>query len=209
MKLYWCNTPNPQKARLGICELGLTPEIVSIDLFKGEHQSPEFAKVNPNKRLPVIDDDGFILWESNAILEYLGEREGKLWPKDIRGKANALRWMFFEAAHVTPAVAMRVRNILVAPKVGRKPDMGEVARADAALPPLLAVLDQNLTKSKWMAGDEFTLADCTYAPMFNTLRMAKFDLSPYPAALKYLAAWRERPSWAACGIPEFERAFSV
>src|SRR5262245_3177100 len=100
MKLYSTFSLNPQKVLFALKELGLAAEIVEIDVFRGEQRTEQFTNLNPMQKLPVLDDDGFVLWESNAILAYLGEREGKLWPSDRRGRADAMRWLFFEARHL-------------------------------------------------------------------------------------------------------------
>src|ERR1019366_9775634 len=85
--------------------LGLECEIHLVDLFKGDQYKPEFAALNPNKKMPVLDDDGFVLWESNAILQYLALKkpESGLWPADSKGQADVLRWLLWEAAHWSPA----------------------------------------------------------------------------------------------------------
>jgi len=78
MKLYYFPSPNPQKVRFALLELGLPCDIVPIDLTKGEHRTPEFLALNPYGRVPVLTDGTVTLWESHAILAYLGEKTGQL-----------------------------------------------------------------------------------------------------------------------------------
>ena len=90
MKLYHFPSPNPQKVTFALQELGLDSEIVPVDLAKGEHREPTFLAHNPFGRVPVLVDDGLILPESHAILAYLGEKTGRLWPNSAAGRADAL-----------------------------------------------------------------------------------------------------------------------
>ena len=91
MKLYWFWSFNPQKVRLALHELGVAHDLVAVDLFRGQQRHPDFARLNPNNKVPVLEDGETVLWESNAIVAYLGEREGRLWPRDAAGRADALR----------------------------------------------------------------------------------------------------------------------
>ncbi len=79
-------------------------EIVLVDLFKGEQRAPGYAALNPNMRMPVLEDGDYKLWESNAILQYLAAKkpESGLWPADIRGQADVARWCNWESAHWSP-----------------------------------------------------------------------------------------------------------
>src|SRR6266545_30339 len=102
MKLYHFPSPNPQKVRFALLELGLECEIVPVDLIKREQRTPEFLALNPYGRVPVLTDGALTLWESHAILAYLGEKTGRLWPTSAAGRADALRWLFFLSGHLAP-----------------------------------------------------------------------------------------------------------
>src|SRR5262244_4617501 len=111
MKLY--HFPNPQKVTFALLELGLDCKQIPVDLAKGEQREPEFLAVNPAGRVPVLVDDGVTLTESQAILAYLGDNSGRLWPASAAGRAQALQWLFFLSQHVMPAageVALRIRS---------------------------------------------------------------------------------------------------
>src|SRR5262245_57895970 len=102
MKLYWSWFINPQKVRLALNELGLAHEIVPRRLLQGEQRKPEFLALNPNGKAPVLQDGNMTLWESNAILVYLGERKrGCGRPPQ---PAEALRWLFFESCHLADPI---------------------------------------------------------------------------------------------------------
>ena len=113
MKLYHFPSPNPQKVTFALKELGLDCEIIPVDLAKGEQKAPAFLAVNPAGRVPVLIDDGETLTESQAILAYLGDKTGRLWPVSVAGRAQALQWLFFLSQHVMPAageLALRIRS---------------------------------------------------------------------------------------------------
>ena len=80
MKLYYFPSPNPQKVCFAMLELGLECEIVPVDLTKREQRKPEFLALNPNGRVPVLTDGDLTLWDSHAILAYLGDKTAKMWP---------------------------------------------------------------------------------------------------------------------------------
>src|SRR5262245_21356656 len=90
IKLYNSKvSPYARKVRLIAAELSLPIEKVELDFLKGDPRKPEYLAMNPNGKVPTIDDDGFVLWESIAILKYLAEKKGKLLPSDARGRAEA------------------------------------------------------------------------------------------------------------------------
>jgi glutathione S-transferase len=200
MRFYTFWSPNPQKVHLALKELGISHERMEVDLFKGEQRHPEFRALNPHQKVPVIDDDGFVLWESNAILAYLGEREARLWPNSARGRGDALRWLSFEARHLSDPIGVYWFNDSVAPKAGRPRDEVEIARAGKLLPTALGVLDEHLTKRQWVLGPDFSLVDCGIAPILAALSASTFDLAPYAATRAYLERARQRPAWKECAF---------
>jgi len=195
MKLYHFPSPNPQKIHFALLELGLQCEIVPIDLMKGEQRTAEFLALNPNGRVPVLIDGDLTLWESHAILFYLGGKAGMMWPTSQAGAADALRWLFFLSGHIAPPVADLVRNGLVAPLIGAKPDEDPRARATQTLPGVIKILEGRLADSKWLVGEDFTLVDCAYGPILNVTEKAGFSFEAFPKVNSYLHAIRSRPAW--------------
>jgi GST-like protein len=194
MKLYHFPSPNPQKVTFALQELGLDSEIVPVDLAKGEHREPTFLAHNPFGRVPVLVDDGLILPESHAILAYLGEKTGRLWPNSAAGRADALRWLFFLSQHIMPPagdVALRFRAKLF----GRPVDEATVERGEQALPAPLTVVESHLAHSKWMMGAEFSLVDCAYCPVLNVIEKSGFGFAEFPRLAVYLDACRVRAAW--------------
>jgi glutathione S-transferase len=195
MKLYHFPSPNPQKVTFALQELGLDCEIIPVDLIKGEHRKPEFLALNPFGRLPVLTDGDLTLWESHAILAYLGDKTAKKWPTSAAGRSDALRWLFFLSAHISPPTVDLVFNRIAVKFVGGKPDEDAIARGEKALPDVIKILEGQLTRGKWLLGDDFTLVDCAYCPILNVLEKAGFSFVQFPRVNAYLDALRSRPAW--------------
>ena len=195
MKLYYFPSPNPQKVQFALNELGLGCETIPVDLTKREQSKPEFLTLNPCGRVPVLTDGDVTLYESHAILAYLGEKAGKMWPTSAAGRADALKWMFFLAQHISPPLTEVVFNRIAVKVLGLKADEDAIARGEKALPRELQVLERQLAKTKWVLGDSFTLVDCDYGPYLNALDRAAFSLADFPKTRGYLEAIRERPAW--------------
>ncbi len=104
LRLYAANSPNSAKVQLALAELGLDYEKKFMVLAKGEHQTEEFGRINPHRKVPVLEVDGSYIAESGAILEYLGRSAGNgMWPESAVHDAQLSRWLFFEAAHLASA----------------------------------------------------------------------------------------------------------
>jgi glutathione S-transferase len=194
MKLYHFPSPNPQKVTFALKELGLDCELVPVDLAKGEQREAAFRAVNPFGRVPVLVDGDLTLAESQAILAYIGEKTGRLWPASAAERADALKWLFFLAQHIMPPageVALRIR----AKVLGIPVDEATVARGEAALPAPLGILEGRLAANRWLFGADFSLVDCAYCPVLNVIEKAGFSLAAYPKVSAYLDACRARPAW--------------
>jgi glutathione S-transferase len=195
MKLYFFPSPNPQKVRFALFELGLECDIVPVDLTRGEHRRPEYLALNPNARVPVLRDGDLILWESHAILAYLGEKTGKMWPRSAEGRADALRWLFFLSGHISPPAVDLVYNRIAVKVLGASADEAAIARGEKALPSVIGILEGKLAKGKWLVGDDFTLVECAYGPALHALEKAGFSFEEFPKVRVYLDAIRSRPAW--------------
>src|SRR2546428_4003767 len=174
MKLYYFPSPNPQKVRFALLELGLECEIVPVDLLKSEQRTPEFLALNPYGRVPVLTDGTLTLWESHAILAYLGEKTGKVWPTSAAGRADALRWLFFLSGHISPPASDLAFNRIGAKLLGLPADEDAIARGEKALPDVIRILEGQLANGKWLPGDAFTLVDCAYGPVLNVIAKPGF-----------------------------------
>jgi glutathione S-transferase len=195
MKLYCFPSPNPMKIRFALNELGLDCETVPVDLIKREQRGPEFLALNPCGRVPVLVDGDLKLWESHAILAYLGEKTGRLWPATPADRADALRWLFFLTSAISPPATEVAFNRIAVKLSGGTPDEAAIARGEKALPDPLTIVDQHLAKNEWMLGDRFSLVDCDYGPTFNVLEKAGFSFGDFPRVRAYLEAIRSRRAW--------------
>ena len=195
MKLYHFPSPNPQKITFALHELGVDCDLVQIDLSKREQRTPEFLQLNPFGRVPVLVDGDVVLWESHAILAYLGEKTGKLWPNTAAARADALRWLFFLSGHISPSATDLAFNRIAVKLLGVPGDQDAITRGEKALPGVIAIIEGQLAKGKWMLGNEFSLVDCDYTPVLNVIEKAGFTYGDFPRVRAYLDACRSRPAW--------------
>jgi glutathione S-transferase len=195
MKLYHFPSPNPQKVTFAMLELGLECEIVPVDLTKGEQRRPEFLALNPYGRVPVLVDGDLTLWESHAILAYLGDKTAKMWPTSAAGRADALRWLFFLSGHISPPASDLAFNRIAVRLLGLPGDEAAIARGEKALPNVIEILEGQLAHGKWLLGNDFTLVDCAYCPVLNVIEKAGFSFGNFPKVSTYLDAVRARPAW--------------
>jgi len=198
LTLYWFWSFNPQKVRLALEELGLDYSLVTVDLTRGGQHTDLVGELNPNRKVPILRWDEYTLWESNAILTYLGERTNRLWPTDAEGKGVAAKWLYFEARHLSEPIGELWFNGYVARLMNRPPDTMAQERAQKNGARYLAVADEHLGRNEWMLGEQFSLLDCCYGPMFDALSLAGEYLAAYPALGQYLARMRDRRAWKAC-----------
>lgn len=200
MKHYTSSwAPNPFKVRLAFVELDVPAEHIEMDVRGRENRRPAFLQVNPNGRLPVIDDDGYLLWESNAILAYLGKKypEKKLWPAGGREESDALRWLFYELGTLQPPCADLWWVRWLTPRIGKSaPPVDPVDQAMAGLERPLNVLNDHIRTREWML-DGFSLVDCAVAAPLLMLELSGVPLDRWGGVASYWKRWKTRSSYAA------------
>lgn len=199
MKLYHSPfSSNARRAVLTVLELGLDVELVEVKLERGEHRQPEFLRRNPNGKVPVLEDDDFVLWESYAIMQYLADRpEGRaLYPVDARARADVNRWMYWCAAHLSPGVsALNWENFIKGLLGLGAPDPGRVEHGETMVRECVRVLDGHLANRAYLVGDAVTIADLAVAPKFMHAAAAKFPEVASPHLDAWLARIQARDSW--------------
>ena len=192
MKLFFHPLSGNSRRVLLVAEhLGIPLERVVVDLTKGEQRGEAHLYRNPNGRVPVLDDDSLVLWESRAIMQYLADiTPGQtLAPTDARGRADVNRWLSWCGAHMSQAAAILVQENFVKPLAGRGPsDLVEVARGEALFAQNAGVLDAHLAGKTWVAQDRLTLADLSLAAAFALAAPARFPMKGHAN----LEAWLER-----------------
>ena len=155
-------------------------------------KDPEYVKLNPNARVPTIDDDGFVMWESAAINLYLAEKyRSPLWPADQKGKGRMLQWAFFASNDIEPNRILVMQHRVMFPPEKRNPALAD--EANAKLQPRLKVLDDCLKKNQFFGGERWNMADFMVASVCYSFFAMKYDLSKYPNFQKWLMASLERP----------------
>jgi len=176
MKLYYHPlSGHSHRARLFVSLLGIPHELIEVDLKSGAHKKPEFLALNPFGQVPVLDDDGTIVSDSNAILVYLAKKFGKTgWlPEDPQGAASVQRWLSVAAGEIAygPAAA---RLITV---FGAKYNPDDViGRAHV----LLKRVEAHLADREWLVGDHPTIADVSFYSYVARAAEGNVDLSAYP-----------------------------
>lgn len=176
-------------------ELGIPFEQipVSINVSKAQCKEPWFVAINPNGRVPAIDDGGFILWESVAIIHYLAKKYGPtLYPRTIEGEAKMLQWAMITMLDLEPPMVAVLRNRLVLPPDKRDEALALEGLENLARP--LAIYESELTRQSYFAGDEWGLADFMVASAAVTLLMLRVELVPYPKFAAWLKASASRPA---------------
>jgi len=190
IRLYTWSTPNGRKASIMLEEVGLRYTVAAVDISKGGSQTPEFLALNPNGKIPVIEDPdaGRTVIESGAILLYLAERSGTLVPG---AGDRTLEWMFFQAAHVGPMLGQLGYFKNFAPE--KIP--AAIERFDKECARILRVLDTRLSHSAHLGAEAFGLADIMTWPWINAGReRLGLDFSALQSLSRWFAAVGERPA---------------
>jgi glutathione S-transferase len=177
---------------LVLAELGIPHETVTLDIQKGDTKKPEFLKVNPNGKVPVIVHDGTVIFESAAITIHLGETFGvekNVWPSDRLKRGEAMKWVVWSNVSLGDAVGRWMRNTMDwIPAEQRNAKAGEAGQKD--MRDLLGILDASLEGRDYLTGSQFTLADAHVNSFLDWLRYSKVDFTPFAR----LEAWSKRCS---------------
>ena len=193
MKLYFHNTPNPFKAALMLEELGLSYDVAPVDTRKGEQHAPDFLAVNPNGKLPALeDDDGTVVFDSNAIVLYLAQTRGRLLPSGSSEMGEVLSWFFWIATGLSPfsGQAVHFTRAYTDSDYATNRYVREVARH-------YRLLDDRLADREWIAGGGYGVCDVA---AWGWVRMAPFvmeaqgGLDPYPNVAEWFARVDARPA---------------
>ena len=189
------NSSNVKKVLWTCAELGVPYERVDAGLHFGVNNTDEFKAMNPMSMVPVIDDDGFVLWESNPIVRYLCAKHPKApyWPENLQTRAAADRWMEFQSTTMSPALGPPFMQLIRSPQ--DQWDMKMIATNIAKVGELWKVVDRQLSKTKWLAGDDFTMGDVPIGIQIYTwmeLPLAKAGLEQHRPKLENVARWYEQ-----------------
>ena len=178
--------------------LELDFELCPVDLLNGAHLRPEFAALNPNKKMPVLEDEGFVLWESNAITQYLAAkaRASRLLPSDPAARADVSRWQFWESAHWDPACGTLIFERLLKKVFGQgDPNPAEVDKGEQGVRRFGAVLNTCLAGRPFLCGDDLTVADFSVGAWMNYAERAQYPIDDLREIRRWYAGLMELPAW--------------
>lgn len=169
-----------------------------VDLAKGEQNAPEFVKLNPNHRVPVLVDNNFVLWESYAIMQYLADiTPGQnLYPTDTVARADVNRWLFWCGQDFMPGITLLNWENKIKALIGLEPaDPVEVGRGERLLTESAAVLDAHLADKKWICDSGLSLADYAVAAPLADQHRAKFPVTELHNIQRWLNQIQELETW--------------
>ena len=189
------NSSNVQKVMWCCGELGLACDREDAGGPFGRTRDADMLARNPNARVPTVDDDGLVLWESNVIVRYLAARHdpGGLWPEDPRARAEADRWMDWQQTTVAGPLTTLFWGLVREPgRFGAE----EVAAAAAAAVPVWQIADRRLEAGDWLGGSRFTMADIPLGVLARRWFELAVDRPAMPALEVWYARLGERPAFA-------------
>jgi len=200
MKLYGHPfSSHARRVQMFCEELGVPYDYQVVDLFNKKQHAAEFLAMNPNGKVPVIDDDGFVLWESHAILRYLADKHGahSWYPVDIKARSQVERWLDWNHTRLGPEVGKIAFNTLV---LREKGNAQAIEDGKKWLLIILPVLDGELGKRRYVCGNDITIADLATVTSLAYLEKCQYSLADYPAIAKWYEAMKQRPSFAATAM---------
>jgi GST-like protein len=196
IQVYSWPTPNGHKVHIMLEECGLAWQAHGVDIGKGEQFAPEFLKISPNNKIPAMVDphgpDGkpISLFESGAILVYLAAKTGKFMPSTDREKYSVLEWLMFQMGGVGPMLGQAHHFRIYAPE---KVEYA-INRYTNEAKRLYGVMDRRLQASRYIACDEYTIADIAIFPWLRSWQNQGIDWADYPRLKKWFDTIAARPA---------------
>ena len=193
MKLYDLElSGNSYRVRLMLSLLGVQADLHTVNLMQGEQRQDWFLRLNPRGQVPVLEDDGTVIWDSLAILVYLARKYGgERWlPSDAKGMAEVMQWLAVMENETLYGLG-RARVILKFKLPGSLEEAQALGRRG------LAVLEGRLSKSDWLAQERFTIADVGCFPYVALAPEGDVSLDPYPAVQKWIERIKKQPGFVS------------
>ena len=197
MKIYWIKAQAPRRVLALVKYLGIKAELVELD-FAGL-RSADYLGLNPNSKAPTLVDDGFVLWESSAIMAHLAIQAGSdLWPAhNPAEQVQVLRWMSWNDSHWSREVGPFYFEHVVKATFGiGEPDRESLKSKVAGLSKLTKILDDHLVGKSFVACGRLTIADFQLASMATDWVRAEMPLAPFKEVVRWLDALQRIPAWA-------------
>jgi GST-like protein len=194
--LYALTSPNVQKIYIMLEELGLPYNVKLVDVWKSEQYNSEFAKINPNRKIPVIvDHEGpggkpYTVIESGAILLYLAEKTGRFLPTDMAKRYSVIQWLMIQLTGVGPMFGQETHFRLFAPPGSDY----SVSRYRTEMKRLYELLEQRLGEVPYLGGDEYSIADIATFPWTRNHDLQGVKWADNPNLARWFGAIAERPA---------------
>jgi len=196
IQVYSWATPNGHKVHVMLEECGLAYRAIPVNIGAGDQFKPEFLKISPNNKIPaIVDPDGpdgepISVFESGAILLYLAAKTGRFLPADLRGKYRMLEWLMFQMGSVGPMLGQAHHFRLYAPE--KLPYA--IDRYSNEAKRLYGVIDKRLGQSRYIAADEYTIADIAIFPWLRSWKNQGIELDDYPSLKAWFDGIAARPA---------------
>ena len=193
--LYAFDTPNGRKITVALEEMQIPYDVTIVDISKGEQFTESFLSISPNNKIPaILDDDGpdgtLSIFESGAILVYLGQKTGKFWPATIRDQAEVLQWLMFQVGGFGPIPGQVHHFIALSNEDDRRYGL---ERFQAETRRLYGVMDRHLEHRRWFA-KELSIADFAILGWVWRHSRHQVDLVDFPAVARWYAELMARPA---------------
>ena len=199
MKLHTApGSPSGRKVQAVILHLKLDVQVQNHDFAKGELRAPEYLALNPNGSVPSLVDGDFVLWESNAIMQYLADKAGDelLFPRDLRTRADVVRWQCWELTHFNKAFGTLAFETVAKARLNfGPPDPRRVEVAEADLARYAPVLDAHMAHREYLVGRNITLADYSMLQFEGYRTLVPFDFSDYRNLNAYFDHVSKADAW--------------
>lgn len=197
MKLYYFETPNARKACAVARYLGSPVEFVRVDIAKGEQKQPEFLAINPNGKVPVLENGEATMWESPAIMCYLAQKAGSdLWPSDGAKQVEAIRWLSWDTAHFSRHAGRLFWERYVKPSFGiGEPDPDQIEDAEGFFKQFAGVLNDHLKGRDYILGDKLSIVDFAMACHLPMAEQSGLPLDGYGEIKRWHGKMMELPAW--------------
>ena len=198
-------TINCRKVIAGLEFIGAPYELVHVDYFKGEQKAEPFISLNPNASVPALVDGDFVLWESNAILQYAADKVGNhtAYPSELRSRADVNRWLLWESSSWFPSCYVFLVENCVKPLLGGAADADVLTAQAVQFHKLAGILDARLARSEWVCGSAATIADIALAAPMHLHSWQRLPLADHPHLRRWLTQGVEQlPSWQKTWVGE-------
>lgn len=190
IKLYGFTPSFPvNRVRLCLNAMGVEYEHIPVNPLAGETQTDEYLKMSPSGKVPALDDDGFTVFESNAIMRYLCRKyKSEFYPGDITAQAKVDEWLDFTTIHLGNGILKVLFNKVVAGMIDVPVDEQSLADGYSFIERFLTVIDQQLGASTYLAGDSLSIADFCLLATIDPAEVLEVDMDKYPN----VKAWRDK-----------------